>query len=148
MISELKNYKHRLEEELEERLDAPLCFNNMEFIDKAAKHFCHLDELSEKLCLSSDDATDWVNDMVNEDGTSGPHWSIAETSAIPRPNGISESSWNVTMNMMYSDYFKVAEKFNVNNPEFFACLAKAFLEDKDAGSGETKLARYYYGIVE
>ena len=43
--------------------------------------------------------------------------------------------------MMYSDYCKVAEKLNVNIVDFCACMAKAFLDDKDAKPD--KVARYW-----
>ena len=85
--------------------------------------------------------------MMNEDGTKGPHWSVVETSGFKRSSVVSESSWNATMNMMYSDYYKVAEKYGLNRPDFYADLAEAFLNDKDADRGEAKLAQYYYGIV-
>ncbi len=57
-----------------------------------------------------------------------------------------EDFW-VTMNMMYSDYSPVAEKFNVSKPEFYAEMAKAFLFDKDGPDPREKLAAYYDGIV-
>ncbi|MDY4223633.1 MAG: hypothetical protein SOX75_03020 [Candidatus Limivicinus sp.] len=50
------------------------------------------------------------------------------------------------MNMLYSDYFKVAKKFIVNNTEFYANLAEAFLCDKDAA--DDKLIRYYECVVD
>ena len=50
------------------------------------------------------------------------------------------------MNAMYSDYSKVAEEFGVEEPEFFAAMAKAFLDDKDAV--KNKAAVYYHCIVE
>ena len=50
------------------------------------------------------------------------------------------------MNMLYSDYFKVAKKFNVNNTEVYADLAEAFLCAKDAA--DDKLIRYYECVVD
>jgi hypothetical protein len=52
----------------------------------------------------------------------------------------------VAMNAMYSDYFNVAKKMNVNNVDFYTHMAKAFIDDKDAGEG--KLMRYYEAVVE
>ena len=46
----------------------------------------------------------------------------------------------VALNMMYADYSEVAKKFGADKPEFYTCMAKAFLEDPDAGEG--KLAKY------
>lgn len=51
-----------------------------------------------------------------------------------------------TMNMMYSDYCKVAEKFGINGIDFYAEMAKAFLLDKDAGPH--KLENYYWHVVK
>lgn len=52
----------------------------------------------------------------------------------------------ITMNMIYSDYVKVAKKLGMNNVDFYACMAKAFLDDKDAQPD--KLARYYEYVVK
>ena len=50
------------------------------------------------------------------------------------------------MNMIYSDYCVVAEKLGTSTAEFYAGMAKAFLDDKDAQPD--KLGRYYEYIVE
>ena len=50
------------------------------------------------------------------------------------------------INMMYSDYSEVAKKINANNMDFFAEMAKAFLQDKDTGA-QDKLAAYYEYVV-
>lgn len=52
----------------------------------------------------------------------------------------------IAMNMIYSDYVKVAKKLGMNNVDFYACMAKAFLDDKDAQPD--KLARYYEYVVK
>ena len=52
------------------------------------------------------------------------------------------------MNMMYSDYCMVASKYGVNNAEFFADMARAFLFDKDAEGPGEKLAAYYHRVVK
>lgn len=36
----------------------------------------------------------------------------------------------------------------VGTPEFYACMAKAFLFDKDAKSPNAKMAAYYFGIAD
>lgn len=50
------------------------------------------------------------------------------------------------MNMMFSDYYPVAKKHNVNTPEFYADLAAAFINDKDAS--KDKVEKYYECVVE
>lgn len=49
------------------------------------------------------------------------------------------------LNIMYSDYCKVAKKMNVNTVDFFASMAEAFLDDRDAV--KDKLAAYYANVV-
>ena len=50
------------------------------------------------------------------------------------------------LNSIYSDYSKVAKKYNVGGSiDFYVDMAKAFLDDKDAGPD--KLAKYYQYVV-
>ena len=91
--------------------------------------------------------------MVNEDGTTGPHWGVDQTAAVAESMGmtwekVSRPCWWITMNMMYSDYSGVAEKYGVSIAEFYADMARAFLMDKDGPGAKKKLAAYYHGIVE
>ena len=91
--------------------------------------------------------------MRNADGTTGPHWSMDQTTAIVEGMGVQETeiprwAWGVTMNMMYSDYYPVAVEFGLNRPEFYAALAKAFLLDKDGPGPEHKLMEYYEHIAK
>lgn len=93
-------------------------------------------------------ADEWMHGLENEDGSRGAHWSYEQTKNLLEQKKIDcdPMEFYVAMNMLYSDYFKVAKKFNVNNTEFYADLAEAFLCDKDAD--EDKLVRYYECIVE
>ena len=82
--------------------------------------------------------------MGNTDGSTGPHWSMDQTTAIADSMGIQAHeiprwAWGVTMCMMYSDYYPVAVEFGLNRPEFYAALAKSFLLDKDGPGPERKL---------
>ena len=52
------------------------------------------------------------------------------------------------MNMMYSDYCKVAKKFNINNVDFYVGMTAAWLDDQDTAAGEAKTARYYECVVK
>ena len=98
--------------------------------------------------LTKELANSWVAGLKNSDGTNGAHWSFEQTRQV-----LSQKAYNldpieffVAINMMYSDYAKAAREFDVNNVDFYACMAKAFLEDKDSDSD--KLMSYYYAIVE
>lgn len=94
-------------------------------------------------------AKEWTSKMENEDGTKGPHWSMEQIKKVIEQRnmpGDPVEIW-VAMNMMYSDYCKVAKKLGVNTMDFYAEMARAFLEDKDAGVPD-KLTSYYEYIVK
>lgn len=98
--------------------------------------------------LDEETAHEWMENLRNEDGTKGPHWTKEQTTQVMKQKGIDcdpVEFW-VAMNAMYSDYFNVAKKMNVNNVDFYVNMAKAFIDDKDAGEG--KLMRYYEAVVE
>ncbi|MEY8386244.1 hypothetical protein AALC17_02970 [Oscillospiraceae bacterium 38-13] len=95
-------------------------------------------------------AQEWVQRMRNADGTTGPHWTMEKTEEARAQRGITcdPLAFWVAMNMIYSDYSKVAEKVNANSMDFYVYMAKAFLEDRDArNQGGDKLARYYEYVV-
>ena len=96
------------------------------------------------------DGHDEAEGFTEDDGTTGPHWTMGQTDAVANITGVSVKScvWWAAMNMMYSDYYGVAAKYGIDRPEFYADLAKAFLMDKDAGGPEEKMAGYYYGVVK
>lgn len=94
-------------------------------------------------------AKEWTAMMENEDGTKGPHWSMEQIKKVIEQRGMPGDPveiW-VAMNMMYSDYCKVAKKLGVNTMDFYAEMARAFLDDKDAGVPD-KLTAYYEYIVK
>lgn len=118
-----------------------------EALDSMKHCTCHSGELTEK------DVMKWASMLENEDGTTGAHWDINQSTAIAEGMGmtwekVSRPCWWITMNMMYSDYSGVAEKYGVSIAEFYADMARAFLMDKDAPGSKEKLAAYYHGIVE
>ena len=94
-------------------------------------------------------AREWTAKMQNEDGTKGPHWTIGQIREVLEDRGITGETarWWVVMNMMYSDYCKVAQKLGVNIMDFCVEMTKAFCEDKDAGA-EDKVAAYYTHVVK
>lgn len=93
--------------------------------------------------LTKADAVAWVGEMENADGTRGGHWTMEETEKVRTQKniGCDPVMFYAAMNMMYSDYCEVAKKFSAPVADFCACMAKAFLDDKDAAPH--KLARYY-----
>lgn len=98
--------------------------------------------------LDHQTAKEWTKMMKNEDGSKGAHWTedqIATYMTQVKYDGDPMEFWLI-MNALYSDYCRIANKYGVNHPEFFAELAKAWLEDKDAVPD--KAAMYYHCIVK
>lgn len=98
--------------------------------------------------LDENTAHEWMQGLKNEDGTTGPHWTMDQTTQVMKQKGVSLDPlefW-VAMNAVYSDYCGVAKKMNVNNVDFYVYMAKAFIEDKD--SVPNRLAKYYEYIVK
>lgn len=129
-------YKAKLDKTLEDYMAQPINPRTVEYITGM---LC----LRDKLC---DDCPDFNMDdwhFVNADGTEGKHWTIAETEAYN--SGYDPKKWNFTMNMMYSDYCRVAERYGVGVPDFYAELSRAFLDDADAV--KDKLECYYKYVV-
>lgn len=104
--------------------------------------------------FSHKDMESWKSMMRNEDGTRGEHFRKEQVKHACEQAGIDceefgEDVFCLAMNMMYSDYCKVAKKYGVDRPEYYADLSKAFLRDKDFdGKPEEKLYLYYKAIVE
>lgn len=85
---------------------------------------------------------DWLvekatKNMVNEDGTTGAHWTVEQTTSVAKQNSITfdtfnEYDWNYVMNMIYSDYYGAVS----NDVSAYVKLAKKFLMDKDSKDGK------------
>ena len=91
----------------------------------------------------------WVEGMEDDDGVHGGKYSWHQAQQYALNVGVTgedkvlEFYW--AMNAMYADYHKVAKKFGVDKADFYACLAKAFIEDPDAV--EDKVEKYVKYIV-
>lgn len=90
----------------------------------------------------------WVKSMENADGTNGGHWTYEQTEIVreQRDCDCDPDEFYAVMNMMYSDYYSVADKHGVNNANFYADLTEAFLNDEDAV--DDKVERYYECVVK
>lgn len=154
------HYIEQIKEQLHEIMERPVTLGHAEEVTVYANAICtlyklgddHFRESAKMMEFTEGDAKEWTANMQNADGTTGPHWSMDQTSAIADGMGVQETdiprwAWGVTMNMMYSDYYPVAVEFGLNRPEFYAALAKAFLLDKDGPGPERKLMEYYEHIA-
>lgn len=98
-------------------------------------------------------AEKWVRSMRNEDKAHpvGGKWSPDMLKPLAQKYGIPTDGkrfWEfyAMTNAMYSDYGEVARKFGITSPEFYVCMAKAWMDDKDAEPEKTAL--YYEYIVK
>ena len=152
----MQEYKEKLQDALQEVAEGPVNMRTIEQATSIANLLKTLDIVEAKRTAEKEfdraDAMHWAAQMQNADGTTGPHWTMDQTSAVADargiPHDIPRGAWGVAMNMMYSDYYDVAAEFGVNRPEFYAALAKAFLMDKDGPGPEEKLCAYYRHIVK
>ena len=94
-------------------------------------------------------AMEWVENMEDKDGVKGGMFTWHQAQQYGRNMGITGEQrlveFYAAMNAMYSDYHAVGKKFGVDRPEFYAHLAKCFIEDPDAV--EDKVAVYYECIA-
>lgn len=148
----MKEYIEKLYTKLREAMEKPVTLGSAEEVGLYAKTIRRLEKLD---CREDqpEAAIHWAEHMQNADGTTGPHWTMDQTTAVAESMGIQAPvvphwAWGVAMNMMYSDYYPVAVEFGLNRPEFYAALAKAFLIDKDGPGPERKLMEYYEHIAK
>lgn len=94
-------------------------------------------------------AMEWVESMEDVSGVKGGAYTWHQAQQYGRNLGITGEErlveFYAAMNAMQSDYWPVAKKFGVDRKEFYAEMAKCFIEDADAV--EDKVARYYECIA-
>lgn len=155
----LRQYKEKLEQGILEYMRMPPGERSASGVRGMLECWSMVDAAEQSMCggsaseMTKADAEAWVSHMANEDGSTGQHWLIEQTSAVAESMGITWEHltpwcWWAAMNMMYSDYCEVAMRYGIATPEFFADMAKAFLFDKDGPGPREKLAAYYHGIVK
>lgn len=153
----VKSYKKRLGESIEKCMtEWSISERTAAAIDQMVQCWLHTDDMCKHLSAGSFTAADaeaWTAGLVNDDGSAGAHWDMAQTTAAAENIGvkfehITCEEWYAAMNSMYSDYSRVADKYGIGTADFYADLAKAFLFDKDAPPPKQKLAAYYHCIVE
>lgn len=74
----------------------------------------------------------------------GQYWTYQQIVDFVREKGITGNwvNWYLVMNMAYNDYCDTARAYGLqNDPEFFFCLAKDFIEDPDAKP--MKIEKYF-----
>ncbi len=113
----------------------------------------HMDMKDKPKKLTSEQYKEWGNNLQNEDGSMGMHFTEQQTNEMAKKLGIdfkeySPMAYCLAVNVMYSDYCSSIGK-HVQGNDIYGKMAQDFLEDVDsAKDGEEKLAAYYYSIVE
>ena len=145
----MREYIEKLYKELHEIAERPVCRGTVEEATEIITLMCMLKKIEHKHDFTEADAHEWTARMKNSDGTTGPHWTVEQTTAVMRARGLHYDTavWYATMNMIYSDYFEIAKKHGVNTVDFFADMADAFLADEDGPGAGEKLTRYYEHVV-
>lgn len=105
--------------------------------------------------FSEKDIEKWKKESINADGTRGEHFRKEQVEQAAKQLGInmqqygSEKVFPLAMNAMYAEYCNVARKYGADRPEYYAELAKTFLEGKTSDiKGEEKLWVHYKTMVE
>lgn len=149
----MEAYKEKLYAALERIEAEPVCMRTVEQATAVLDLLCTIRKMEEHKDgtqhFDRKTAMRWAERMENEDGTTGAHWTMAQTETVRKSSDreYPPCVWWAAMNMCYSDYYGVAVKHGVNKPEFYADLADAFLSDKDAGGAEEKISAYYRCIA-
>lgn len=127
--------------------------NNMGGMSKNHTHTMGRSEEMPFMPFDRRTAEEWVDGMENEDKSHprGGKWKPEMLKPLAQKHGIPTDGprfWEfyAMVNAMYSDYSEVAKKFGVTSPDYYVCMAKAFMDDKDAE--DDKVARYYEYIVK
>lgn len=102
--------------------------------------------------MTRETAEEWVESMEGDDPAKpkGGKWTPEQIKPIAQKYGVpteGERFWEfyAIMNAMYSDYYPVAKKYNTLTPDYFADLAMAFINDRDAV--KNKAVVYYECIA-
>lgn len=126
--------------------------NNMDEGHHSSEHMMGRSE-EHSMDFDRETAEHWVRNMRNEDKAHpvGGKWTADMLKPLAQKYGIpteGKKFWELyaMTNAMYSDYGEVARKFGITSPEFYVCMAKAWMNDQDAEPDKTAL--YYEYIVK
>lgn len=143
------------EEKIRERIEKLIKYGSdaEDAMELAALMYVQRHAPHEHEAFDREEAEEWTARMRGTDPAKpmGAKWTAEQIRPIAQKYGISgdgEKFWEfyAVMNMLYSDYYGIAKKYNVVTADFFADMAMAFISDEDAAPG--KVWRYYKYIAE
>ena len=92
MKDDLKEYKQKLEKELSAYMELPVSERSAAAVRGMAECWEQVDKLGKCMCRSADfskeDAKAWNTDMQNDDGTTGGHWTVQQTTPLAANAGV------------------------------------------------------------
>lgn len=150
-----------VEKEMAELQNAPMTGQNVEMyaallairraMVREGYRIEHREEhMEHERAMTLEDARAWVRKMENWDGTKGEHWTIDQVKTLQAEYGptLQLPEFYAVVNSIYSDFGGVFKTFGIepSNTKFYACMAKAWLRDKDAVDG--KATAYFDHIVK
>ena len=104
--------------------------------------------------LTREKAEKWVKHMESDDPKAprGGVFTFEDAKRLAADRDIPTEGKDLidfyaALNMVYSDYSKVAHEYGVDNDDYYADLACAFLYDRDGKRPSEKLASYYMYVV-
>lgn len=124
-------------------------------MDREDGHYIDDEEDFDKpLKLSRKERAKWKRNLVNKDGTRGPHFDDEELYKVIDKMKLSFDNYTeadvcLMANVLYSDFCKAYKRFIPVDEEIYAYVAaaQAFLEDDDGLDGSEKVTAYYYCIA-
>lgn len=129
---------YTIRNEMEKR-NKPKPINTSVFYNQANSPIKRVYSENEVQPLTLEEAEEWTSDM-------GEHWNYEQAKEAMARKQISGSpiDFFATLDLMYSTFSDVAEKYQISSLDFFADLAQAFLKD----GGREKIAAYYEYVAK
>lgn len=104
----------------------------------------------EEMEFDEQTAREWVDSMESNDRNhpKGGKWQPEQLKELAKKHGVPTSGtewWEfyAMVNAMYADYSEVAKRYNITSPDFYALMALAFINDKDAVGNKVLKYREY-----
>ena len=144
MENHIDTYKTSLKKAIGEYMEMPINERTAEAVEGMIECLIMLDKACdrEKGMITKEEATAWVHEI-------GEHFDKESLEPfVSRFLDIPVCVVWATMNMLWSDYHKVAKKHGIDTPAFYADLTEAFLYDEDADAPEKKLSEYYRNVAK
>lgn len=115
--------------------------------DESEMHITRSDGKPHK--LTEEQLVHWVDNMVNEDGTNGGHFTLEQAEKAMHKIGADCDPYEfwAGINAIYSDIGAELKRFGVTNIDSYAAIAYEYWFD-DADAVKDKLAAYYHNVVK